>query len=75
MPDPWHKTCLRCGGEMEEGFLLEVTDSGKKTTKWVEGAPERSVWVGLKTGQRRVLPLKSYRCAACGFVDLYAPGR
>ncbi|NNF58694.1 MAG: hypothetical protein HKN04_10685 [Rhodothermaceae bacterium] len=75
MADLWHKTCLRCGGAMEEGYVLDITDSGKKTAKWIEGAPERSVWVGLKTGSRRSFALRAYRCAECGFVDLYAPGR
>ena len=57
---------------MEEGYVLDVTDSGKKTATWVEGAPERSVWVGLKTGGRRRFMLQAYRCVQCGFVDFYA---
>jgi hypothetical protein len=69
---PWHRTCLRCGGELEEGFLLDETHGTYKTTRWVEGAPERSVWTGLKLGKRRTLPLTVYRCTGCGALDLYA---
>ena len=69
---PWHRTCLRCGGEMEEGFLLDETHGGSRTTRWVEEPPEKSVWTGLKLKGRRKLPLTAYRCVQCGAVDLYA---
>ncbi|MDX1420931.1 MAG: PF20097 family protein [Rubricoccaceae bacterium] len=70
---PWHRTCIRCGGEMEEGYLLDETHGGYRTTRWVEGAAEKSIWTGLKTKGRRKLPLTAYRCVQCGAVDLYAP--
>jgi hypothetical protein len=69
---PWHRTCLRCGGEMEEGYLLDHSDSGHKTTQWVEGVPQKSVWTGLRLGGRRKLLLSAYRCVRCGALDLYA---
>ena len=70
---PWHRTCIRCGGEMEEGYLLESTDSGHKTTEWVAGEPEPSVWVGLKTKGRRKIRVSAFRCQQCGALDMYAP--
>jgi hypothetical protein len=76
--DPWYRTCLRCGAEMTEGFLLDATHSGTAVSKWVEGRAEKSAWTGLKLGKRRQLPLMAYRCVACGYVDLYAreePGK
>jgi len=69
---PWHRTCLRCGGELEEGFLLDETQGGYSTTQWVEGPPDKSVWMGLKLRRRRRLPLQAYRCVGCGALDLYA---
>lgn len=72
---PWHRTCLRCGGELEEGYLLEQTESGYRPTNWVSGAPRKSAWVGLKLRGQRKLPLSAHRCVRCGAVDLYAPER
>ncbi|HYE95965.1 MAG TPA: PF20097 family protein [Rubricoccaceae bacterium] len=70
--DPWYRTCLRCGAEMTEGFLLDEGQSTKNQAVWVDGPPEKSVWGGVKYSKRRKLPLTAYRCVACGFVDLYA---
>jgi len=30
------------------------------------------VWTGLKTKDREVYPLTSYRCERCGYLELYA---
>lgn len=68
----WYRTCLRCGGEMEEGFLLDETNGGFRATQWVGEAPVKSVWTGVKTRGRRKLPVKAFRCVGCGAVDLYA---
>lgn len=58
---------------MERGFLLEAGDHGARSvTKWVAGAPEKSVWTGLKLGERQVLPVVSFRCPHCGYLESYA---
>ena len=58
---------------MQPGFLLEGDPGSMRTvTKWVEGAPEASVWTGLKTGNRQVLPVTSYRCDDCGRLESFA---
>ena len=58
---------------MQTGFLLEGDPGSMRTvTKWVEGAPETSVWTGLKTGDRQVLPVTSYRCPECGRLESFA---
>jgi hypothetical protein len=69
---PWHRTCLRCGGEMEEGYVLDETHGALRTARWVDGPPKKSPWTGLKVRGRRKLPLAAYRCTGCGAVDLYA---
>lgn len=40
--------------------------------QWVEGAPEKSFWTGLKTKDRAVLPVMVYRCGRCGYLEWYA---
>jgi hypothetical protein len=41
-------------------------------THWVEGAPEKSFWQGLATSKRRVLPIATWRCERCGYLESYA---
>jgi DNA gyrase inhibitor GyrI len=58
---------------MELGFLLERGDKNRgAATQWVEGTPERSFWTGVRVKNRRVLPVITYRCDACGFLASYA---
>ena len=65
--------CPRCRGPMDLGFLLDRGHhSSANVAQWVEGIPERSVWTGLKTKDREVYPLTSYRCERCGYLELYA---
>ena len=65
--------CPACGKRMEPGFLLERGDKNRGgTTQWVEGAPERSFWTGVRVKGRRVLPVVTYRCEGCGYLASYA---
>ena len=41
-------SCPRCGGSMEQGFIIDETHGTMKSQKWVGGAPEYSFWFGLK---------------------------
>ena len=65
--------CATCGKRLEGGFILEASRNGVAVTKWVEGAPERSVWTGLKLKGRRQLPMYAWRCPGCFEVRLFAP--
>lgn len=65
--------CLRCKRPMTLGFLLDVGDHGaSRVSRWVEGAPEKSIWTGLKLKDRDVLPIRTFRCARCGYLESYA---
>jgi hypothetical protein len=58
---------------MQPGYLLERGDRNRLgATHWVEGAPERSFWKGLSVKSRRVLPVVSFRCESCGYLESYA---
>jgi hypothetical protein len=74
MPRPLNsaRVCVKCGGEMEEGFLLDST-YGRLQSEWVEGAPEQSGWTGIKLKGKKQLPLVTFRCARCGYLESYAP--
>ena len=67
-------TCPRCRGDMGDGFLLESGDyNWPSVTRWVEGAPEAKRWTGLNLKDRRVLPVRTFRCERCGYLEFYAP--
>jgi hypothetical protein len=65
--------CPRCHRRMGSGFLLETGHhNARRVTQWVEGAPEKTFWTGLKLGERQVLPVISFRCPRCGYLESYA---
>ena len=65
--------CLRCGGTLERGFVADKAHySVPELQKWVEGAPEHSFWSGIKLKNREVIPVMTYRCERCGFLESYA---
>ena len=67
-------TCPKCKSAMEEGFIADYKgESSAKVSKWVEGEPERSFWLGIKTEGRVNLPVKTFRCVRCGYLESYAP--
>jgi hypothetical protein len=70
MPQP---DCPKCGGAMEEGFLLDRTHGGVGASAWVAGVPEKSFWTGLKLKGRAQLPVATWRCRRCGYLESYAP--
>jgi hypothetical protein len=61
---------------MEPGF---IADRGHfdvaAQQEWVEGAPEKSFWTGLKTKGRESHEVLTYRCERCGLLESYAGGR
>ena len=72
--------CLRCGGEMCEGFTVPMTIPGLSgltrhlgmIAHWISGPPERSFWAGVKTVGKMQFPVQSFRCKQCGFLESYA---
>ena len=67
-------TCLRCGSEMEQGFMLEYDAQNKRQrSRWVAGVPERSIWLGdISTSDKRILRIRTFRCIECGYLESYA---
>ncbi len=39
---------------------------------WQDGLPEHSLWTGLKTSGHQQLPITTYRCTKCGYLESYA---
>ena len=67
--------CPKCQGAMTEGYVLNVNEYGQFTASaWVEGAPEKSFWRGLKLDNRAQYQVQAWRCGRCGFLESYAKG-
>ena len=64
--------CLRCSGTMEPGYIVDEGYGTYGTGKWVEGAPERSIWTGLKLRGKAKKDVTTYRCRRCGYLESYA---
>jgi len=60
---------------MQEGYVLDKAHGNARTVStWVEGEPKPSMWVGLKLEGFEPVPIESWRCTRCGFIEQYAKG-
>ncbi len=66
------KQCPKCSGSMTEGFVVDATHGGVAVSSWIEGAPERSMWTGLKLSGKSRSEIATWRCNRCGFLEHYA---
>jgi hypothetical protein len=58
---------------MSEGYILDINQAGgRSVAKWIEGAPEKGIFVGLKLGSRAKRDIQTWRCNRCGFLESYA---
>ena len=62
--------CSKCNGEMLQGFLFE--SAGHELDTWVEGTPAKSWWGGATVPKEKRVPVGTFRCSACGFLESYA---
>ena len=64
--------CPKCDGEMAQGFIVDWNLAGLRVCTWVEGAPEKSSLTGTKVPTRNCIPVGTFRCSGCGFLESYA---
>jgi hypothetical protein len=64
--------CVRCGKEMELGFIPGETSKVVTVTRWVAGQPEPSFWRHTKIKGKEQRAIISYRCLGCGLLESYA---
>jgi rubrerythrin len=57
---------------MESGFVQDSHEHRIRTARWIEGAPEKSFFNGLKTKGKRQYDVVTYRCSRCGYLEEYA---
>jgi hypothetical protein len=61
--------CPKCGGQFENGFLLDRSRSSLHVTTWVQGSPKVE---GAGVNEEPASPVVTKRCKACGFLESYA---
>ena len=67
--------CLRCGAEMDEGYVPDFGHGIVLVPRWFIGVPEISRWYGVKTKGKPAFPITTYRCVSRGFLESYAPNQ
>jgi hypothetical protein len=66
-------SCPKCSGGMVQGFLVDWSQGGgRRVSSWVEGAPAKSFWHGTSAPEEKAVPVGTYRCSACGFLESFA---
>ena len=66
------RTCPKCQGSMTEGFVVDHTHGGRGISSWLEGAPVKSIWIGISFGGKKPIEIATWRCGGCGFLESYA---
>ena len=65
--------CPKCNREMVQGFIVDFHAGGHRlVSSWVEGGPEKSFWHSTSVPAEKCLPVGTFRCSACGFLESYA---
>jgi hypothetical protein len=57
---------------MSDGFIKDETHGAVRVSTWVEGPPEKSFWTGTRTAGKRLMPVTTFRCSLCGYLESYA---
>ena len=64
--------CPKCAGSMELGFIVDKDHGGQTVSKWSPGTPVKSFWQGTKIDRELIIPVGTYRCSTCGFLEAFA---
>ncbi len=64
--------CPKCQGEMEQGFVLVDTYETRIVTHWSSGQPKKSFWTGIKLSEDKQIPIGTFRCKDCGYLESFA---
>ncbi len=65
-------TCPKCGRTMVQGFVPDLNYQAVGISVWVEGPPQKSFWSGTDARWERSIPIATFRCSGCGYLESYA---
>lgn len=66
------RKCSKCAGPLKEGFILDCSHNAVRVGHWAEGAPAFWILRILKMKGRRKIPMQTWRCTRCGYLESYA---
>lgn len=64
--------CIKCGGQMAEGFVVDQGYGSASVSKFQSGRPRKSIWTGVKQSKEEQAEISTYRCGRCGYLESYA---
>ncbi len=64
--------CPKCEGSMTEGFIMDEAHGRWRVSRWQSGRPVTSIWTGIKQSKADQLPVSTWRCDRCGYLESYA---
>lgn len=64
--------CPKCQGSMAEGFVVTEKGGIPRVSGWSEGPPQKSWWGIIKLSGKQI-PIATWRCHRCGYLEQYAP--
>lgn len=63
--------CPKCQGTMAEGFIITEQSGMAAVSGWSEGPPRKGWWGYIKKPGKSI-PIATWRCQRCGFLENYA---
>jgi predicted nucleic-acid-binding Zn-ribbon protein len=64
--------CPKCGGAMEEGFVVDEGYGVASVSTWQGGPPKKSFWNGIQRDRQEQRQIMTYRCGKCGYLESFA---
>jgi hypothetical protein len=64
--------CIKCHAPIEPGWVVDKTHAGYEQESWSPGEPQPSFWTGLKLEKNKIIPVTTFRCPSCGYLESYA---
>jgi len=64
--------CPKCGELMDAGFTAARSDSSATLNYWFDGKPEKGFFGAMRTSGKKQIPVQTFRCPACGYLETYA---
>lgn len=68
------KKCPKCAGNMESGFMIDrAGPAANRQAQWLDGPPTPNFWRhGVKMHGREPVPVTTFRCEGCGYLESFA---
>ena len=66
------RQCPKCNGRMVRGFVPDFSHGAILVGKWQKGSPKKSFWTSTKNPGASGIPIGTFRCEGCGYLEHYA---